>query len=106
MQENAPVVELAVQAEPVSVHVPVELLESDIDEATAYEICTDAPTGADPVSVSVRVVVMSSDVIEPLSEAVARSGTLAAGKTYRMTTMPEPPLPAVPFTSPVTFAEQ
>ena len=87
------------------VHVPLELSTSDIDDAVAYEICTDAPTGADPVNVTVRVVVMLSDVFEPLSDAVARSGTDAEGNTYRRTTIPDPPLPAVPFRS-LGLAEQ
>jgi hypothetical protein len=89
-----------VHAEPVVDHDPVEALVSVKDDAVAYSSCTDAPTGADPVNINVCTVVMLSVADSPVSyvESVeSRSGTDTAGSTYRTMTMPEPPLPAVPF---------
>jgi hypothetical protein len=91
MQLQTPVVESAVQAEPVLVHVPVVVSVSVLDDAVATDNCTLAPTGAEPVNVSVRVEVMLSESKVPMSDAAARSGVDTDGKAYRTTTIPEPP---------------
>jgi hypothetical protein len=52
-QLHALVDESALHVEPVLVQVPVEELVSDVDDAVAYDNCTDAPGAAVPVNVSV-----------------------------------------------------
>ena len=81
VQDHAPLVESAVQVEPVFVQVPVDTSVSVADVAVATESWTVAVTGAEPVKVNVRFVVMLSVVDVPLSEAVARSGVAEAGST-------------------------
>ena len=92
-QLHAPVDVSALHAEPVLVHVPVDALVSDVDDAVAYDNCTDAPIAAVPVKVSVWLEVMLSEVDTPRSEATLKSGVVGAGTKYRMTTIPEPPSP-------------
>jgi len=70
VHDHSPVVLLAVQVEPVLVHVPVDGLVP----CAAVDNCTTAPTGAEPVIVSVVSEVRLSLGDEPLSEASARSG--------------------------------
>ena len=92
-QLHAPVDVSALHAEPVLVHVPVDALVSDVDDAVAYDNCTDAPIAAVPVKVSVWLEVMLSEVDTPTSEVTLKSGVVGAGTKYRMTTIPEPPSP-------------
>ena len=94
-QLHAPVAESALHVDPVLVHVPVEVLVSDVDDAVAYDTCTDAPIAAVPVNVSVWLDVTLSEVDTPESEATFKSGVVGAGTKYRMTTIPEPPSPPV-----------
>ncbi len=91
MHVHEPLVESAVQGEPVSAQVPVDALVSASDERVAIDNCTVAPTGALPVIVKVEFDVKSSMLDEPLSEAAARSGADTAGNAYRTITIPEPP---------------
>ena len=89
VHDHSPVVLLAVQVEPVLVHVPLDGLVP----CAAVESCTTAPTGAEPVIVSVVLDVRLSVFDEPLSEAAARSGSDTVGRAYRTMTIPEPPAP-------------
>ena len=84
--------ELAVHAEPVFVHVPVEESVSVADVAVATESWMLEVNGALPKKRNVRVDVMSS-VVMPVSSAPRRLGVVAAGSAYRTTTIPEPPAP-------------
>lgn len=93
MHDHAPDVESAVHVEPLSVHVPLDESVSLEELAVATESWMVDPTGADPVNVSVLFVVMLSVLDGPLSDAVARSGVVATGIAYLMTTRPEPPAP-------------
>ena len=77
-QLQDPVVESAVQADPVLVHVPVVVSVSVVDDAVATDNCTLAPTGAEPVNVSVRVDVTLS-LFVALSDAAAKSGVVTEG---------------------------
>lgn len=78
-EPSAAVTEFAVQADPVSVHVPVEELESESLERVAMEIWIDDPTGADPVNVNVLFEVRLSVLDDPLSDVLLRSGSDTAG---------------------------
>jgi hypothetical protein len=92
-QLHAPVDVSALHAEPVLVHVPEAALVSEVDDAVAYDNCTDPPIAAVPVKVSVWLEVMLSEVDTPTSEESLKFGVVVAGTKYRMTTIPEPPSP-------------
>ena len=92
-QLHAPVDVSALHAEPVLVQLPVDALMSEVDDAVAYDNCTDAPIAAVPVKVSVWLEVMLSEVDTPPSEVTLKSGVVGAGTKYRMTTIPDPPSP-------------
>ena len=92
-QLHAPVDVSALHAEPVLVHVPVDALVSEVDDAVAYDNCTDAPIAAVPAKVSVWLEVLLSEVDTPTSEATLKSGVVVAGTKYLMTTIPDPPSP-------------
>ena len=77
--DHAPLVASAVQAEPVVVHVPVEVSVSEVEVAAATDNCTLAPAGAEPENVNAVVDVALSELDVPLSDAVARSGVDTAG---------------------------
>jgi hypothetical protein len=77
----------------VLVQLPVDALVSEVDDAVAYDNCTDAPIAAVPVKVSVWLEVMLSEVDTPTSEVTLKSGVVGAGTKYLMTTIPDPPSP-------------
>jgi len=95
VQVHSPVVALAVHDEPVSVHVPLDGLVP----CAAVESWTTAPAGADPENVRVVSDVRLSEGDDPLSEALARFGSVTAGSAYRTTTIPDPP-PVYPVLAP------